>query len=152
VSVSGPALQGALREVLEALLSSAHGPALIGCDLLMGGAFPGFDLRDPKIWDPPETPPSHNGAPPLPVEPPSSDHTYARSRPEPDTPPADLATPTPGHAPFRLSLATPTPGHAPCMLPLATPIPGHTLVQVIAGHAHPGYAHCRLHLATPPAS
>ncbi|TRZ05205.1 hypothetical protein HGM15179_021902 [Zosterops borbonicus] len=54
----------------------------------MGGAFPGFDLRDPKIWDPPETPPSHNGAPPLPVEPPSSDHTYARSRPEPDTPPA----------------------------------------------------------------
>ncbi|XP_066065386.1 LOW QUALITY PROTEIN: histone-lysine N-methyltransferase 2B-like [Chamaea fasciata] len=54
----------------------------------MGGAFPGFDLRDPKIWEPPETPPTPNGAPPLPVEPPSSDHTYARWRQEPDTPPA----------------------------------------------------------------
>ncbi|XP_072776805.1 histone-lysine N-methyltransferase 2B [Taeniopygia guttata] len=48
----------------------------------MGGAFPWFDARDPKIWSPPETP----KAPPLPVEPPSSDHTYARWRPEPAPP------------------------------------------------------------------
>ncbi|XP_030826729.1 histone-lysine N-methyltransferase 2B-like, partial [Camarhynchus parvulus] len=49
----------------------------------MGGAFPWFDARDPKIWSPPESP---NEAPPLPVEPPSSDHTYARWRLEPAPP------------------------------------------------------------------
>ncbi|KAM6999588.1 histone-lysine N-methyltransferase 2B-like [Passerculus sandwichensis] len=153
---AGPALQ----ELLGALLSSAHGPALIGCaqcppggpkahpgpcDLravnhrleggayaslqdfaqdvaavllrggrghtspapspgpapspspapsldgarelflkLMGGAYTSREsARDPKIWSPPESP---NGAPPLPVEPPSSDHTYARWRLEPAPP------------------------------------------------------------------
>lgn len=88
-------LQGFARDVAGVLLRGGRGgadPSPDGArDLfvqLMGGAFPWFDIRDPKIWSPPGTPPTPNGALPLAVLPPSSDHTYARWRQEPAPPPA----------------------------------------------------------------
>ncbi|KAM9510493.1 histone-lysine N-methyltransferase 2B [Guaruba guarouba] len=54
---------------------------------LMLGAFPCFDIRDPKRWRPPG-----DGDPdrlPHAVLPPSPDHTYAQWRPEPPLPPPE---------------------------------------------------------------